>query len=129
MNNSNLQESDQRETLKMDTCEDPNALSYPTGDSQGKIVGFYTQRERLNKISHFKKKMLKRKEMFPVYKIFEGRRQSAFAKPRKWGKFVSKELGHLYFVTEEQKQQRTKDIDDSIKKKDYESAVTNLIQY
>ena len=100
-----------------------------SGVPEGRVVGFYTQRERLHKISHFKKKMLTRKQLVPVVKEYEGRSKSAFRKPRKNGKFVKAELGHLFMMSEEQRQERTRLIDQHLTKLDYESAVTFLIEY
>lgn len=96
---------------------------------EGKMVGFYTQRERRNKIYHYRAKVLRRKFFVPVIKEFAGRSMSARVKPRKCGKFVKTELGHLYELTEEQKLERTQTIDSYLNQHDYESAITYLIEY
>ena len=119
-------------TPKMDYCFSESSKSIKPrtyGIHEGKIVGFYTQRERRNKIFHFKNKNMRRKFFVPVVKEFEGRSNSARIKPRKGGRFVKSELGHLYTLTEEQKMKRTRTIDFHISNDDYESAVTFLIEY
>lgn len=104
-------------------------LSHSRLSKEGKIIGFYTQRERANKISHFRAKMNKRKEEVPVIKSFQGRSRCARIKPRKCGKFVKSELAHLYTLTQEQKLERTKKIDQFMKEGNYECALEYLIEY
>jgi hypothetical protein len=64
-----------------------------------------------------------------IYHRFEGRRVSAFAKPRRDGRFVKKEIAHLYALTPAQRYARTKTIDDYLKEGDLNNALSYLIEY
>jgi hypothetical protein len=73
--------------------------------------------------------MAKRKRIIPVVKKFKGRQASAFAKPRRDGRFVDKKIAHLYAITQKDRLRRTKMIDDFLKAGDINSALSYLIEY
>lgn len=118
-----------QKTPKMDYFWDKISVSNLDCNTEGRLVGFYTQKERKNKISHYRAKATKRKIICPVVKEFIGRSISAFRKPRKWGKFVKSEIAHLYALTPRQRMERTQQIDNYLNKKDYNNALTYLIEY
>lgn len=96
---------------------------------EGRLVGFYTQRERRNKISHLRKRLLKHKQSCPVNKQYKGRSQAARSKVRVWGKFVKAELAEKYAVDDEVFHQRNKLIDQYVSEQDYQKAVEVLAEY
>lgn len=106
-----------------------NYNSENSSPNEGRLVGFYTQKERRNKISHYRHKQKKRREKCPISKNYSGRKRSAFQKPRKDGRFVKNELAHLYSLTDEDRMKRTRIIDEKLGKGNYEGAVSLLIEY
>lgn len=49
---------------------------------EGKLVGFYTQKERRNKINHLRRKLMKHKQECPINKQYKGRSKAARSKAR-----------------------------------------------
>lgn len=96
---------------------------------EGKLVGFYTQRERRNKINHLRNKLLRRKMQRPINKQYEGRSKAARSKPRFWGKFVKSELADKYAVDDEEIHKRNVLIDKYVGELNYEKAVEVLAEY
>ncbi|CAI2361066.1 unnamed protein product [Moneuplotes crassus] len=96
---------------------------------EGKLVGFYTQRERRNKIKHLKHKLSKHRRTCPVNKQFKGRSHAARGKTRIRGKFVKSELAEKYAVDDKVLHQRNKMIDEYVQKRDYQKAVEVLTEY
>ncbi|CAI2368913.1 unnamed protein product [Moneuplotes crassus] len=96
---------------------------------EGKLVGFYTQKERRLKIARLRQKQKRRRQLCPISKRYSGRRRSAFQKPRKGGRFVKSELAHLYALTEAERLKRTEIIDSNLAQGNYEEAVSFLIEY
>jgi hypothetical protein len=50
--------------------------------NEGKIIGFYTQRERSNKINKWRSRLLVHKKANPINKIYKGRSNAARSKVR-----------------------------------------------
>lgn len=96
---------------------------------EGKLVGFYTQKERRNKLAHLRAKLLKRKLECPVNKTYKGRSKAARRKPRFWGKFVKSEVADLYAVDDREIFKRNALIDKYVTKMDYQKAVEVLAEY
>ena len=60
-----------------------------SGSGDSKIVGTYTTGERQAKIRKYKAKLAKWRALHPLNRTFEGRRQIAYTKARRNGRFAS----------------------------------------
>ena len=101
----------------------------PEIQNEGRLVGFYTQKERRNKINHLRRKLQKHKMWCPVNKQYKGRSQAARSKVRLWGKFVKAELAEKYAVDEKVFHERNVLIDKYVAEEDYQKAVEVLAEY
>ena len=96
---------------------------------EGKLVGFYTQKERKNKINHLRSKLMKRKLECPINKVYKGRSKAARTKPRFWGKFVKSDLAEKYAVDDKEVHKRNELIDKYVSMMDYQKTVDVLAEY
>lgn len=96
---------------------------------EGKLVGFYTQSERKNKINHLRSKLMKRKLECPINKLYKGRSKAARTKPRFWGKFVKSDLAEKYAVDDNEVHKRNALIDKYVSMMDYQKTVDVLAEY
>ena len=96
---------------------------------EGKLVGFYTQRERRNKINHLRQKLMKHKMECPINKLYKGRSKAARSKVRFWGKFVKSELAEKYADDDMEVYKRNALIDKYVTANDFQKAVNVLAEY
>lgn len=96
---------------------------------EGKLVGFYTQRERRNKINHMRSKLMRHKLECPVNKIYKGRSKAARSKVRLCGKFVKSEFAEKYAIDDKEFIKRNELIDKYVKANDYQRTVDVLAEY
>ncbi len=52
-------------------------------------VGFYTKRERLERITYYKNKLIRRRKRVKLSRNYSGRSKAAFAKTRSNGRFIT----------------------------------------
>lgn len=96
---------------------------------EGKLIGFYTQRERRNKINHLRQKLMKHKMECPINKLYKGRSKAARSKVRFWGKFVRSELAEKYAVDDTEVYKRNALIDKYVTAYDFQKVVNVLAEY
>jgi hypothetical protein len=65
------------------------AFNFSVLEGESKIVGMYALGERQARIKKYKAKLKKWRALHPVSRAFEGRRQIAFAKVRRNGRFAA----------------------------------------
>jgi hypothetical protein len=104
-------------------------LSLKSFSDQGRLVGFYTQRERRNKINQLRQKLMRRKIQCPINKIYKGRSKAARSKARFQGKFVKGELAEKYSVDDTEFLKRNDAIEKHLREMDYQKTVNVLTEY
>ena len=130
LSSSHAQSSGQ--ASKMDSSPTTICADYlrlKSDSHEGKLVGFYTQKERRNKINHMRQKLLRHKTDKPISKHYKGRSKAARCKARFCGKFVSAELAEKYSVDDEQFYKRNALIDKYVKSMDFQKTVDVLTEY
>ncbi|CAI2359751.1 unnamed protein product [Moneuplotes crassus] len=124
---SQQESSDFRKLPKM--FDDSLCPEHLHTEAEGRLVGFYTQRERKNKIKHLRKRLLKHRQACPINKQYKGRSNAARSKVRLCGKFVKAELAEKYAVDDKVFHGRNKLIDKYVKQQDYQKVVEVLAEY
>lgn len=96
---------------------------------EGKLIGFYTQRERMNKIQHLRKRLMKHKRSCPINKQYKGRSNAARSKVRVAGRFVKASLAEQYQVDDKVLSERNELISKYFSAQDYQKVVNVLAEY
>lgn len=96
---------------------------------EGKLIGFYTQRERRHKINQWRARLTKHKKANPINKLYKGRSNAARSKVRLCGKFVKSDIAEKYAIGNDEFQRRNTLIDKYLKENDFEKAVGVLVEY
>ena len=95
-------------------------------EHEGRIVGFYTQKERSEKILKYKQKLSKWKKSNKD--AFNGRSRVAKTKLRYFGRFIKSEDFKDKIISDEQILKNNYQIDYVTEKKDYNSLVDIITQ-
>lgn len=97
-----------------------NMIRYD-GEPQGKLVGIYTQRERLHKINKYKAKLQRWKDANKD--AFNGRSRVAKKKLRYFGRFIKSEDFKDKILSDDQIVKNNLEIDSVVTKGDYNTLV------
>lgn len=103
-----------------------NDFSSIEAEHEGRVVGFYTQRERSSKIQKYKQKLSKWKKSNKD--AFNGRSRVAKTKLRYFGRFIKSEDFKDKIISDEQILKNNYQIDYVTEKKDYNSLVEIITQ-
>ena len=96
---------------------------------EGKLVGFYTQNERIFKIRCLQKRLMKRKFRSPISKVYKGRSNAARVKQRLHGKFIKSGNDWDYHQDQLKRKEINRLIDKYVTEMDYNKIVDAISEY